>query len=234
MNNCVLGLDLSLTSTGWAIDADDERRKWGVIKTARRGASRLDHIDDAITRLIEAEMPDLVVIENYAFGNSLSLAALAELGGVVRLSLHRMGYRYIAVAPATLKKFVTGKGQAEKAAMMMHCLRNWNVEIGNNNAADAFGLCQFGRCYLDGTGFKAKALKNLRRRRNHETEPSHHRPAGLPHKENRRWKIPRSLCNCTPQGTHSPLLPRVSHETACPVGAAPYLHDKKSYTPTGI
>ena len=42
-------------------------------------------------------MPDLVVIENYAFGNSLSLAALAELGGVVRLSLHRMGYRYIAV-----------------------------------------------------------------------------------------------------------------------------------------
>ena len=58
--------DLSLTSTGWAIDAADERRKWGVIKTARRGASRLAYIDDAITRLVEAEMPDLVVIENYA------------------------------------------------------------------------------------------------------------------------------------------------------------------------
>ena len=70
MNNCVLGLDLSLTSTGWAIDAADERRKWGVIKTARRGASRLDYIDDAITRLVEAEMPDLVVIENYAFGRA--------------------------------------------------------------------------------------------------------------------------------------------------------------------
>lgn len=114
MNNCVLGLDLSLTSTGWAIDAADERRKWGVIKTARRGASRLDYIDDAITRLVEAEMPDLVVIENYAFGNSLSLAALAELGGVVRLSLHRMGYRYIAVAPATLKNLLPGKGRRKK------------------------------------------------------------------------------------------------------------------------
>lgn len=161
MNNCVLGLDLSLTSTGWAIDADDERRKWGVIKTARRGAARLDYIDDVITKIVEKEMPDLVVIENYAFGNSLSLAALAELGGVIRLSIHRMGYRYIAVAPATLKKFVAGKGQAEKSAMMMHCLRNWNIEIGNNNAADAFGLCQFGRCYLDGTGFKAFQVQSV-------------------------------------------------------------------------
>ena len=161
MNNCVLGLDLSLTSTGWAIDATDGRRKWGVIKTAKRGAARLDYIDDAITRIVEQEMPDLVVIENYAFGKSQGLAALAELGGVVRLSLHRMGYRYIAIAPATLKKFVTGKGQAEKAAMMMHCLNNWKVVIDNNNGADAFGLCQFGRCYLDGTGFKAFQVKSV-------------------------------------------------------------------------
>lgn len=153
MNNCVLGLDLSLTSTGWAIDATDGRRKWGVIKTAKRGAARLDYIDDAITRIVEQEMPDLVVIENYAFGKSQGMAVIAELGGVVRLSLHRMGYRYIAIAPATLKKFVTGKGQAEKAAMMMHCLNNWKVVIDNNNGADAFGLCQFGRCYLDSSEF---------------------------------------------------------------------------------
>ena len=120
MNNCVLGLDLSLTSTGWAIDAADERRKWGVIKTARRGASRLDYIDDAITRLVEAEMPDLVVIENYAFGNSLSLAALAELGGVVRLSLHRMGYRVHCRRPGDIEKIcyrerVGGKSRHDDA-----------------------------------------------------------------------------------------------------------------------
>lgn len=170
MNNCVLGLDLSLTSTGWAIDAADERRKWGVIKTSKRGAARLDHIDDAITRIIEVEMPDLVVIENYAFGKSQSMAAIAELGGVVRLSLHRMGYRYIAIAPTTLKKFVTGKGQAEKAAMMMHCLNNWKVEIDNNNAADAFGLCQFGRCYLDGTGFNAIQVQSVEKFKKKEAE----------------------------------------------------------------
>ena len=28
-------------------------------------------------------------------------------------------------------------------------------------AADAFGLCQFGRCYLDGTGFKAFQVKSV-------------------------------------------------------------------------
>lgn len=161
MKNCVLGLDLSLTSTGWAIDADDERLMWGVIKTSKRGAARLDHIDDAIIRLVEQEMPDLVVIENYAYSKIQSMAPIAELGGVIRMSLYRMGYRYIEVSPTSAKKFVTGKGNAEKDSIMMHCLKNWKVEIGNNNAADAFGLCKFGRCYLDSSDFNSIQVKTV-------------------------------------------------------------------------
>lgn len=170
MNNCVLGLDLSLTSTGWAVDADDERRQWGVIKTTRRGAARLDFIDDVITRIVEKAMPDLVVIENYAYGQSQSMAPIAELGGVIRLSLHRMGYRFIAVSPTSMKKFVTGKGNAEKASIMMHCLNNWKVAIDNNNGADAFGLCQFGRCYLNSSGFNTVQVKTIEQFKKKEGE----------------------------------------------------------------
>lgn len=69
---------------------------------------------------------------------------------------------------------------------------------------------------------------------NNEKEPSRYRSASLPVRQNQRRKIPRSLCNCTPQGTHSPLLRRVPYQTACPMGATSYLHDKESYTPAGI
>lgn len=146
--NIVLGLDLSLTQTGWAVDGADVHRQWGVIKPKSKGAERLLFIDRQIHELVAMYKPSLAVIENYAFGKSQGMAGIAEAGGVVRLALYRCGIKYIEISPMAMKKFVTGRGNCEKSEIMMHCLKNWKVEIANNNAADAFGLCQFGMCYL--------------------------------------------------------------------------------------
>ena len=44
------------------------------------------------------------------------------------------------VAPTALKKFVTGKGNAPKDAMMMHAFKRWGFTAATNHQADAFGL----------------------------------------------------------------------------------------------
>ena len=152
MNNCVLGLDLSLTATGWALVWDGSP-KWGVIKSRNRSVKRLSEIRNEVRVIIYQEQPSLAVIEGYSYGSHQGMAGLAELGGVVRLLLLDMGVPFIVVQPTTNKKFATGKGNAEKDLMLKRVFQHWGADMNNNNEADAFALAQFGRCYLNPEGF---------------------------------------------------------------------------------
>lgn len=117
MSKRILGLDLSLTATGWALVWDGSP-KWGVIKSRNRSVKRLSEIRNAVLDIINQTQPSLAVIEGYSYGSSHGMAGLAELGGVIRLLLLDMGIPFIVVAPATNKKFATGKGNAEKDLML--------------------------------------------------------------------------------------------------------------------
>lgn len=90
MNKRILGLDLSLTATGWALVWDGSP-KWGVIKSKHRSAKRLSEIRNEVRVIIYQEQPSLAVIEGYSYGSHQGMAGLAELGGVVRLLLLDMG-----------------------------------------------------------------------------------------------------------------------------------------------
>ena len=52
------------------------------------------------------------------------------------------------VAPTSLKKFVTGKGNAKKDLMLLSVYKRWGFDTTNDNKADAYGLAQFGRALL--------------------------------------------------------------------------------------
>lgn len=144
---CVMGLDLSLSQSGWAVDGGSDL-SYGVIKAgALRGAERLVYIRRRVYDLVQRYGPGLLVIEGYAFGARGRLADIGELGGVVRVLLHVLRLPYIVVAPTLCKKFVTGSGSAGKDAMMMYCLKHGWAETQNNNEADAVGLAKFGRCF---------------------------------------------------------------------------------------
>lgn len=176
MNNCVLGLDLSLTATGWALVWDGSP-KWGVIKSRNRSVKRLSEIRNAVLDIINQTQPSLAVIEGYSYGSSQGMAGLAELGGVIRLLLLDMGIPFIVVAPATNKKFATGKGNAEKDLMLKRVFQHWAADMSNNNEADAFALAQFGRCSSTRRAFviiKQKPLKPTKER-NSENEPGRKR-----------------------------------------------------------
>jgi len=105
-----LGIDLSLTSTGYSHNDNCE-----IISVHSRGPKRLIEISESIGNLIVEFKIDAVAIEGYAFSSRNSQAhSIGELGGVVRVMFHRMDIPYVEIPPTCRAKFATGRGNASK------------------------------------------------------------------------------------------------------------------------
>ena len=106
---------------------------------------RLDGLERALLGAISPfkGVDTLVAIEGYSFGSFSGRERLGEWGGVLRLALYRAGFKYVEVPPTSLKKFVTGKGNAKKNTMLMAVYKKWGVECADDNQGDAYSLAQF-------------------------------------------------------------------------------------------
>lgn len=137
----ILALDLSLVRTG-VCEPDGAT---SYIPTGKlRGLPRIDYIVRRVQAL--ARGADLVVIEGYSFGSHNRAVPLAELGGCVRLLLHRLAIPYVDVPPATLKKWATGSGVAKKIDMVVVARERFGLEgTTDDNEADAFLLWAMAR-----------------------------------------------------------------------------------------
>lgn len=133
----IIGLDLSLTATGIC---DDDGPT--VYKSKLRGPERLDDIARRV--FTYTDHADLVVLEGYSYASHNQAHQLGELGGVVRRDLWTSGTPYVDVAPALLKRFATGKGNANKSAMGLAAARNGYNGPGDDNAIDAWWLRELG------------------------------------------------------------------------------------------
>jgi len=152
----VLGLDLSLTATGYAYN--DEVT--GVIRSKNTGMRRLAEIRGAVMDYTYES--DVVVIEGYGF-NSQKAVVQGELGGVVRLALWDRRIPFVDVPPTVVKKFATGKGNADKVQVSLAASRRFGFEGDNDNAADAWLLRVMGLAYYAPTadaipGYQLEAL----------------------------------------------------------------------------
>lgn len=138
----VMGLDLSLTGSGVVVIERTGQVLFSRTITSRlTDMERLAFIRGEIGEVLSKYSPMLTCIEGYSMGSrSGQLASIGELGGVIKLLLHRNKFRYTIVAPTQLKKFVTGKGSAMKDEIMMHVYKRWGYEAKDNNTADAYGL----------------------------------------------------------------------------------------------
>jgi crossover junction endodeoxyribonuclease RuvC len=141
----------------------------GLIDTDKmEGLARIDFILQSIEDLI-GDMPQkqiLVVIEDFSFASKgASLFQIAGLGYIVRHWLWKNQIDFILVPPTVLKKFVTGAGNSDKSVMLMKILKNWDVEILDDNIGDAYGLSRIGRAILewdtDLLAFQKDAIKQL-------------------------------------------------------------------------
>jgi Holliday junction resolvasome RuvABC endonuclease subunit len=156
----VLGVDASLTSTGYCF-RDSHKLIKGTVKTdALRGPHRLYYVQQRIVKLVDDLQPDLVVLEDYAMGigkGGMSFS-IGELGGVLRLLFWERGIDVMLVSPTALKKAITGRGNADgtrkvngrkvkdksKPEMRAALLTNFNVIVDQGDEADACGLMLMG------------------------------------------------------------------------------------------
>jgi hypothetical protein len=154
----VIGLDLSLTSTGIATRQGAYSLKTPSDKI--KGMERLQFIRTAVWEAINQEsfdpppddspfavqIPVMAVVEGYSYGSKgNAIFNIGELGGIVRLLLWENGIPYAVVPPQTLKIFATGNGGSKKDKMIIETVKrlpDW--EVDNNDEVDALWLYAMG------------------------------------------------------------------------------------------
>lgn len=88
-----------------------------------------------VESVLKLGTPDVAYIEAYAFGASGLLLNIAEATSVIKQKLNSLGCKIVPLAPSSVKKFATGKGNAKKDAM----LRTFMSNTGSN-PFDWFGV----------------------------------------------------------------------------------------------
>lgn len=146
----VVGIDMSLTSTGLACNHDTTT----IRTTGHKGDSiterswRLRQIAGEI--LAWAAKADLVVIEGPAFTSQHG--SMHDRSGLWWLVVDRLVRGEIPLAvmpPANLKKYATGAGNAKKDAVMLAIARRFPMfTVTGNDIADAIGLMAAGLDHL--------------------------------------------------------------------------------------
>ncbi len=141
----IIGLDLSLARTGFCVLGENGPYAPGhiITKPVMPLHERIAAINLHVLRMADAGCH--VFIEGYSFGSfGGQLRDRTELAGVIKHNLWLSHIPYSIVAPTTLKKWVTGKGNAEKSLMLHMIAKKTGVECENDDAADATGLVDFG------------------------------------------------------------------------------------------
>lgn len=87
---------------------------------------RAEHTASALIEWI-TQYPDVrtVVLEDYAFNATGRVFHIGEHTGILKLLLMRADYHVCAVPPTVVKKFATGKGNADKPRMTAAFLKSY-------------------------------------------------------------------------------------------------------------
>ncbi len=163
-----IGIDQSYS--GFAItiiNKDCTLYKTFVYTSPLRGVERLrdialyigQHVFEPVTNVQGS------AIEGYAYGAQMAHMA-GEIGALVKLELRSWLYeteaRYpFIVAPAMLKKYVTGKGQGvKKNQILLNVFKKWGIEFTDDNAADSYALARIAAGRAD-TAYEKEVIKKL-------------------------------------------------------------------------
>ncbi|MBN8500423.1 MAG: crossover junction endodeoxyribonuclease RuvC [Sphingomonadales bacterium] len=144
----IIGLDPSLSCTGWGIVARSGNRLShvanGQIRTDPKAslAQRLVTLDAALAEVIALHRPDRGAVEEvFVNTNAQSTLKLGQARGVCLLALARSGMPVAEYAARLVKKAIVGTGGADKAqvqAMLQVLLPG--VKLTGADAADALAV----------------------------------------------------------------------------------------------
>ena len=135
----VVGIDPSLTGTGLAYGGESEKILTTKASTVRGQLQRMN----TIAHRVALHVPDgaLVVMEGPALGRGAQAwhHVLGGLWWILAATVVNRGATLVEVPPKTLKKFATGNGNADKAAMVA-AVRARGFSPADDNEADAIAI----------------------------------------------------------------------------------------------
>ena len=179
----VLGLDLSLTSTGIVVlDQSGEVLHHEVAgeelvkATPSQKQKRVRKIASRVMLVQAKYNPKRVVIEDYGYstmkGGTSSITQLAELCGVIKMFLHMKGVDPVVMSASQARKITLGTGVGvtsaerrkkmtvkDKVAVMVVSQYGKKFEI--NDETDAFVLAEAGRKILAGEPLPVDVMESL-------------------------------------------------------------------------
>lgn len=144
----VVGLDLSLTSSGIAALSSDGAMFTHAVRSSGSKADRLpEHLDrlgDLTSRIVESVhqvSPAVVAIESALFSSAQDTSAHRRAGlwwsVATSLGAH---YPVVEIAPSSVKKFATGNGRSDKTAVALAIARQFGDHVlpdARSDRADA-------------------------------------------------------------------------------------------------
>jgi crossover junction endodeoxyribonuclease RuvC len=150
----IVGVDPGLAATGVGIvrgrGTSLAAYSFGCITTSASSAlpERLSHIFSRLQRLLAAEAPDLVVIEDVFSLQEYpkSGIGLGQVSGVIMLAACQCGLRCAQIPVREAKQVLTGNGNASKSQLerAVRMRVDHAGAIRPSHAADALGLALIG------------------------------------------------------------------------------------------
>ena len=136
----MLALDIA-TSCGWCTEKESGVWDFSKQKRADSYGIRLLRLKAKLKEMIEANDINVVVYERPAGMFKSSIMVASEMVSVVIVMCEEMGIDYTAYSASEIKKFWTGKGNANKQAMIDETQKRYpELKIQTDDQADAIAL----------------------------------------------------------------------------------------------
>ena len=164
----IIGLDLSLTNTGWAIleVGKKVRRERGTIVSQDHGdipakpdkfKNRRERIGYIVQQVCEKtclsiRSKAIVLMEEAVVVHRSNAISAGELAGVMKQMVYNATkLDAIEIPNTSLKKFITGRGSGKKEDMKLALYKKYDIDFQNlsNDASDAYGLTRLGKSLFD-------------------------------------------------------------------------------------
>lgn len=123
---------------------------------------RYDFISNWAVEILSELGAELVYIEDYSYNSTGKVFNIAENCGLLKWKLWKSGINYSPVSPAEIKKFASGKGNANKEVMytsfvsasgvnLKQYLESKSEKVTNpiSDIVDSYYICKFGVNSLD-------------------------------------------------------------------------------------